>query len=175
MSGGNEFNDAALWRRWREGQAEAGDAAAEPDTLILAAYAEHRLSRPGIDPENDSAIAAVEAWLVDHPEALDDTLVSRAAADAPAPAALVARAQALIAKPHDNVVPIRRFGTWLHAAAWSGVAASMIAAVLIGFSLGNDNIIDFPGFGQNTTSVDQSGLIGAPGTILSADDEDTGI
>ncbi len=102
MSGGNEFNEAALWRRWRDGQAEAGKAAAEPDALILAAYAEHRLGRRGTDPETDPAIAAVEAWLVDNPDALDDILAARSTADPPAPVALVARVQGLIGRPDGN-------------------------------------------------------------------------
>lgn len=175
MSGGNEFTEAALWRRWRGGEAEAGDAAAEPDALILAAYAEHRLGRAGSDPENDPAIAAVDAWLVDHPEALDDILASRAATDQPASAAQVARAQDLITRPQGNIVSMRRTGTWIHAAAWSGIAASMIAAVLVGFSLGTDDVIDLSGFGQGSTVVEQQALIGSSGTILSTDDEDTGI
>lgn len=173
MSGGNEFNDAALWRRWRESQAGAGEAAAEPDTLTLAAYAENRLGRPGIDPETDAAIAAVEAWLVDRPEVLDDVVAARSASEVAAEVALVVRAQTLVAKTEGNVVslrPARR--DWRHAVAWSGIAASMILAVLIGFQLGNEDAFDLDS-GQ-TTVADQA-LIGSPGTILTTDDEETGI
>lgn len=172
MSGGNEFNDAALWRRWREGLAEAGETAAEPDALILAAYAEHRLGRLGIDPEHDPAIAAVEAWLVEHPEALDDVLATQDLADPPAAESLVARAQDLIIAPRGNVVPLQRASGWRYAAL-SGIAASLIAAVLIGFSLGSSDVVDLSGPAQ-TAAVEQ-GLIGSPGTILSPDDEDIGI
>ncbi len=176
MSGGNEFNEAALWRRWRDGEAEAGRAAAEPDALTLATYAERRLSRPGVDPETEPTVAAVEMWLVDHAEALDDIFAARSMADLPAPTVLIARAQALVAQPEGNVVPLRRSqGDWRHAVTLSGIAASMIAAVLVGFSLGTDDVVDLSGFGPNQTIVEQQALIGSPGSILVSDDEDTGI
>lgn len=175
MSGGNEFNEAALWRRWRDGQAEAGRAAVEPDALILAAYAEHRLGRRGTDPETDPAVAAVEAWLVDNPDALDDILAARSTADPPAPVALVARVQGLIVRPDGNIVPLRPTrGGWRHAATLSGIAASMIAAIIVGFSLGTDDVVDLSGFGQDQTVIEQPALIGLPGSILT-DDEDAGI
>jgi hypothetical protein len=176
MPGGNEFNDAALWRRWREGDASPGEAAAEPDALILAAYAENRLGRPGIDPENDPAIAAVEAWFVDCPEALDDVVAARSPNAGPAREALVARAQSLIAQPDEKVWPLPLVSarpSWRSAATWSGIAASMVVAVLIGFQLSRYNIMDLPDSGQNPT-VEQA-AIGTPGTILATDDEDSGI
>jgi hypothetical protein len=176
MPGGKEFGDAALWRRWREGQAASGEAAAEPDALVLAAYAENRLGRPGIDPEDDPAIAAVEAWFVDCPAALDDVVAARSSVAGSASAALVARAQSLIAQPDEKVWPLPLVSarpSWRSAAAWSGIAASMIVAVLIGFQLGRYNIMDLPDSGQNP-SIEQA-VIGTPGTILATDDEDTGI
>jgi hypothetical protein len=174
MSEGNEFNEAATWRRWRDGRAVAGDAAAEPDALILAAYAENRLGRPGIDPETDPAIAAVEAWLAEHPEALDDIAAARAGAESLADEASIARAQALIAEPGGNVVTLRPArALWHSAVAWSGIAASMVAAILIGFSLGSNDVVDLSVTGQNP-AVEQA-LIGSPGTILTTDDEDFGI
>jgi hypothetical protein len=174
MSGGREFNDAALWRRWCEGRAAPGDAAAEPDALILAAYAENRLGRPGIDPEHDPAIAAVEAWLVECPAVLDDVVAARSPIAGAASEAVVARAQSLIARRDANVRPlITARPSWRTAAAWSGIAASMIVAVLIGFQLGRSNIIELPDASQNLTV--EPVLIGTPGTILATDDEDTGI
>jgi hypothetical protein len=173
MSGGNEFNEAAMWRRWRDGQAAAGEAAAEPDALTLAAYAEARLARPGIDPETDLATAAVEAWLADHPEALGDVVAGRSASDGVASAAVIARATGLIASPNGNVVALRPARTWRSAVAWSSIAASLLAAILIGFQLGNDGIVDLADGSQNP-AVEQA-LIGSPGTILAADDEDTGL
>ncbi len=175
MSGGKEFNDSALWWRWRDGQDVApGDAAAEPDALILAAYADNRLGRPGIDPEADPAIAEVEAWLVECPEALDDVVAARSPSTGPASEALVARAQSLVARPNEKVRPLMSARpSWRSAAAWSGIAASMIVAVLIGFQIGRSNIIDQPDTGQNPTA--EQALIGAPGIIIATDDEDAGI
>jgi len=178
MSGGNEFTDAALWRRWRDGGAAPGKAAAEePDPIALAAYAENRLGRPGIDPEDDAAIAAVEAWLVDHPEALDDVAAARSAHPDAAGETVVARAQSLIARPDAKVRPLVPRPTaspnWRSAAVWGGIAASMVVAVLIGFQLGRYDIMELPGASQSPP-VQQS-VIGSPGTILVADDEDTGI
>lgn len=178
MSVGNEFNQAALWRRWRDGKAEAGDAAAEPDALILAAYAENRLGRPGIDPEADPAIAAVEAWLAENPAALDDIAAAQSEAaqseaDNLASDALIARAQALIAQPGGNVMALRPRRAWRSAMAWSSIAASLVVAILIGFQLGNDNVVDLTDTSQNP-AVEQV-LIGSPGVILAADDEETGL
>jgi hypothetical protein len=174
MSGGQEFNDAALWRRWRDGRTAPGDAAAEPDALILAAYAENRLGRPGNDPEADPAIAAVEAWFIDCPAALDDVVAARSPIAGPASETVVARAQSLIARRDETVRPLMSARqSWRSAAAWSGIAASMIVAVLIGFQLGRFDIMDLPDPGQNPTA--EQVLIGTPGTILATDDEDTGI
>ena len=174
MSGGNEFNEAPLWRRWREGQAEAGDAAAEPDALTLAAYAEGRLGRQDGDPETDPAVAAVEAWLAEHPEALTDLAAARLALDEIADPALIARASALIAQPHGNVVTLRqaRRPMWQDAMAWSGIAATLLAAVLIGFQLGNDNVVDLS---DSSVSVEQQAPIGSPNAFFATDDEDGGI
>jgi hypothetical protein len=174
MSGGNEFNEAALWRRWREGETASGDAGAEPDALVLAAYAEHRLGRPGTDPEADPVIAAVEAWFVDCPTALDDVVAARSPITGPASETVVARAQSLIAQPDEKVRPLMSARpSWRSAAAWSGIAASMIVAVLIGFQLGRYNVMDLPDSAQNP--IAEQALIGTPGTILATDDEDTGI
>jgi hypothetical protein len=172
MSGGNDITEAVLWRRWREGA--AGRAAAEPDASLLAAYAENRLGRPGIDPETDPAVTAIEDWLADHPEALDDVVAARGAVDGSADVTMVARAQALVAAPEGNIVPLRRKQSdWRNAMAWSGIAASLLAAILIGFSLGTDDMVDLSGNSQNL-AIEQV-LIGSPGGILAPDDEDTGI
>jgi len=175
MSGGNEFNEAPLWRRWREGQAGAGDAAAEPDALTLAVYAEGRLGRPGVDPETDPAVATVEAWMAAHPDLLADLAAARSAHDEIADAAIVARASALIARPAGNVSALSLRATrpvWQDAMAWSGIAATLLAAVLIGFQLGNDNVVDLS---DSNPTVEQSALIGSPNAFLVTDDEDSGI
>lgn len=174
MSGGNEFTEAALWRRWRDGAEAAGEAAAEPDALALAAYAERRLGRPGADPEADPAVVAIEAWLAAHPDRFEDIVAARNLADPPADAVLVGRAQALIARPEGKVVTLARpRRNWRDAVAWSSIAASLIAAVLIGFSLGDNGVVELSGFG--TSQVQEQPLIGAQGTLLATDDEAGGI
>jgi len=178
MSGGSEFQDAALYRRWRDGRAVAGETAAEPDAMVLAAYADGRLSRPGSDPETDPAIAAVEAWLLDRDEALDDIAAARLAAvtETDADSALIARAQALVARPAGNIVPLRhpaRPAAWRSAMAWSGIAASLVAAVLIGFSFGANEAVDLSDGGQ-PPALEQA-LTGPASLILTPDDEDAGI
>jgi len=175
MSGGNEFTEAAIWRRWRDGQAEAGRTAAEPDALTLAAYAAGRL-RLG-DPETDPALAAIEAWLAEHPDSLDDIVAARAARDDgifdDAAAATIARAQSLIVQPQANIVPLRRAG-WRGAVAWSGIAASLIAASLVGFSIGTDDGLATGGSSQGQVQLLEQALIGPSAPILTADDEDSG-
>jgi hypothetical protein len=174
MSGGNEFKEAAPWRRWRDGTDAAGEQAAEPDALALAAYADRRLGRRGADPETDPATVAVEAWLADHPDYVDDVVAARNVAGPPADAVLVARAQALIARPEGKVAALSRpRRDWRNAVAWSSIAASLIAAVLIGFSLGDDGVVELSGFG--TTQVQEQPLIGAPSAFLAPDDEESGI
>src|SRR5215472_18687364 len=94
----------ALWRHWRAAVVNAaGEAAPAPDALLLAAYAEHRLS--------EVVAEEVEAWLALHPEAIEDVL---AAADskvdvlAAVSEAAVARATALVPAPDAKVLPFRR-------------------------------------------------------------------
>lgn len=178
MSGGNEFTEAALWRRWRDREEAAGETAAEPDALALAAYAERRLGRRGADPETDPAIAEVEAWLASQPAYFDDIRAAVTQAEAPADsradAVLVARAQALVARAEGNLVSLSRpRRDWRHAVALSSIAASLIAAVLIGFSLGDNNVVELSGFGS--TQAQEQPLIGAQGSFLATDDEESGI
>jgi len=130
--------ESALWRHWRRAVVNAaGEAAAAPDPLLLAAYAEHRLS--------GAAAVELEAWLARHPEAIDDIL---AAADSKAgvlsepPEAVIARAMALMPGSDPKVVPFRRPAkravTWRVAVARVGVAASLLIVSLVGFALGTD-------------------------------------
>ncbi|HEX4112385.1 MAG TPA: hypothetical protein VH020_07600 [Stellaceae bacterium] len=172
MSGGNDITEAVLWRRWRDGKGAAGRAVDEPDASVLAAYAERRLGRRDSDPETDPAIAAVEDWLAGHPEALDDIVAARAAVTGNADATLVARAQALIAAPHGNIVPLRRTAGWRGAVAWSGIAASLVAASLVGFSLGTNDWLNSDS-GQDR--IFEQVVIGPSASIIATDDEDGGI
>ena len=55
----------------------SGASEPNPDALPLAAYAENRLGRAGTDPETDSEISAIEAWLRDHSEAVADIVAAR--------------------------------------------------------------------------------------------------
>jgi hypothetical protein len=114
--------DAALWDRYRDGLA----AEPEPDPMVLAAYAENRLS------EQESA--PVESWLARNPERLDDVLAARAALDAgPIPlaaAATIRAAQAALPGTISSRILL------LRTAAWGSVAAGFLAACLFGYEAG---------------------------------------
>jgi hypothetical protein len=151
MAGPNELTlEAALWRRWRAAAVDA--AGAEPDAVLLAAYAENRL------PEQ--AAEAIENWLATHPETVSDVLAARGVARAEAvtaSAAVTARAAALVVAGDAQVLAFRkpspRVGSWRTAAMWSGMAASLVVTSLIGFSLGNSAYLSLvggasPAFGQ---------------------------
>jgi len=141
MAGPRDRTDeAALWRGWRSASASVDAAGAEPDALLLAAYAEDRL------PEQ--AVEAIENWLAAHPEGVAD-----------ASPAVVARAAALVAEGDAQVLPFRRprpvgrMASWRAAALWSGMAASLLVTSLIGFTLGNSAYLTLaggasPAFGQ---------------------------
>jgi hypothetical protein len=133
---GVEAQDRELWRRWRAlgGQSRL----AEPNALLLAAYAEGRLS--------EIEAAPVEAWLASMPEALGDLLTARRA-DREPPALVDERALdkacALVpdggAPAGAEILPFRpRLPQWRTALAWSSIAASILCASLIGFSMGSD-------------------------------------
>ena len=133
---GDETKERALWHRWR--QFAAGEAAT-PDALDLAAYAEGRL--------DEAEAVAVETWLAAHPEILADVQLARVLAPAPSDtshAAIVAKACALVAvssltPANSNVMPLRRsVVAWRSALAWSSVAASLVAASLVGFTMGSE-------------------------------------
>ncbi|HKF70396.1 MAG TPA: hypothetical protein VKB68_01500 [Stellaceae bacterium] len=128
----------ALWRHWRTAVVNAaGEAAPAPDPLLVAAYAEHRLS--------EAVAEEVEAWLALHPEAIEDVLAaacSKADALATVPDAALARAMALVRASDPKVMPFRRRArpgvTWRIAFARVGVAASLLVISLVGFALGTD-------------------------------------
>jgi len=155
MAGPRDRTDeAALWRGWRSASASVDAAGAEPDALLLAAYAEDRL------PEQ--AAEAIENWLAAHPEGVADVLAARRAAHTEtlaASPAVVARAAALVAEGDAQVLPFRRprpvgrMASWRAAALWSGMAASLLVTSLIGFTLGNSAYLTLaggasPAFGQ---------------------------
>jgi hypothetical protein len=174
-SPGERAKDAALWRRWRQHAHPAPHfGAAEP--MAVAAYAEGQL--------DEAQAAPVEDWLAAHPEALADLVAARAAAASPLPEAsthLIARAAGLVQSPGEspgesNVVRFRRAAgarqqPWRMAMAWSGIAASLVATSLIGFSLGSDvypKIIDQPVYESAIHD-----LLDPPGALFAADEEPT--
>ena len=138
----------ALWRHWRAAMVNAaGDAAPAPAPMLLAAYAERRLS--------ETAAEEVEAWLARHPEAIGDVLTAPDT-DAPSAAAL-AKAMALVSEPDPKVVPFRRpthpaSPVWRVAVARVAVAASLLVVSLVGFALGTDAYINLNGDQQTALS-----------------------
>lgn len=130
----------ALWRQWRSvAMSAAGEPAPAPDPLLLAAYAEYRLS--------GDAAEEVEAWLALHPEAIGDVLAARdfnPRVSSPLPsAAALARATALVSEPDPKVVPFHRHArstppVWRMTASRVAVAASLLVVSLLGFALGTD-------------------------------------
>jgi len=130
--------ESALWRHWQTAVNADGEAAPAPDPLLLAAYAEHRLS--------ETAAEAVEAWLALHPEAITDVVAAGEVNVRPAtiepPATALARAMALIPGADPKVVPFRppapRAATWRIAVGRLAVAASLLVVSLVGFALGTD-------------------------------------
>jgi hypothetical protein len=168
----DKAEETALWRQWRRAMVDAaGEAAPAPDPLLLAAYAEHRLS--------ETAAEEVEAWLALNPEALADVLVAQdsnvvQASIQPSKAALV-RAMGLVPARQAKVVPFRR--TVQPAPAWRvamgrvAVAASLLVVSLIGFTLGTDAYTNLLSGGQSA-ALSQD-LFDAPAGIFSSLGEET--
>jgi hypothetical protein len=168
----DKAEEIALWRHWRRAMVEsAGEAAPAPDPLLLAAYAEHRLSETAADE--------VAAWLALHPEALADVLAAQdsdvvQALVRPSKAALV-RAMGLVPALQSKVVPLRR--TVRPAPAWRvamgrvAVAASLLVVSLIGFTLGTDAYTNLLSGGQSA-ALSQD-LFDAPAGIFSSLGEET--
>lgn len=126
--------DRRLWQRWRALGEES--RLVEPDALWLAAYAEGRLS--------ETEAEAVELWLAAKPEALSDIVAARAT-DQPRLVyeRILDKASDLVpgsaAPAGAEIVPFRpRRPQWRTALAWSSIAASLLCASLVGFSMGSD-------------------------------------
>ncbi len=161
--------DRRLWQRW---QALGGEPrAVEPDALSLAAYAEARL----VEAE------AVETWLATAPEALADIVAARAINRRPprlvfqhilgnacslVPEATAPRASAAI-------VPLRaRRPQWRTALAWSSIAASLVCASMIGFSMGSDAYANLSQ--THTADTASPDNLEAPASLDSYFSDDTG-
>ncbi len=131
--------DPALWRRWRTAAAEAGgEVTPAPDPLLVAAYAEGRLS--------ELAAEGVEAWLAADPSRLEDVQAARQlrrdSTALPAPERMLARAKSIVDGRGAKVLSFRRPAerprSWRVAAAWGSMAASLLITGLVGFALGSD-------------------------------------
>ncbi|HUK08362.1 MAG TPA: hypothetical protein VLX09_10875 [Stellaceae bacterium] len=156
---------AALWRQW-QGARHGGDGAGPraPEPLLLAAYAEHRLS--------EASAAGVEAWLAENSEGIEDLIAAHAVLDQPeaASAQVIERALSLVPASGINVVPFERprprvTGLRL-ALAWSGMAASIAATGLVGFVLGSDAYSSFTGTDQDSQISLSQQLFTPPTSIL---------
>lgn len=166
--------DRQLWQRWR---ALGGTPrAAEPDALSIAAYAEGRLSESEAEP--------IEAWLAASPEALDDIVAARAYEQRSPRVAFehaLARAYDLVpgtAPPAETatatILPFRRrlAPQWRTALAWSSVAASLICASMVGFSMGSAAYTNLSGT-QTVDTAAADGLDTSP-NLDSYFSDDTG-
>jgi hypothetical protein len=131
----------ALWRTWKAAESGADSsraAAALPDALTLAGFADGRLA--------GAEHAAVAAILAENADLAADAAAAATSAPVedsdPVLAGIIARAEALVAAPSDVVVPFRKpagDGTsWRFAARWGSLAASIAVVSWLGFALGND-------------------------------------
>jgi anti-sigma factor RsiW len=169
---GERADDASLWQRWRLGTRPISSGS-PPDPVQLAAYADGRLDEIRAEP--------VEDWLASHPEMLADLIAARAAgAAAPpaAPEAVIARASALVAPTDAKIVSFAvaaavRRRSWRMAAAWSGLAASLLVTSLGGFALGDRAYLNFTGGSDAAATSDSAvhDLLDPPTGLFEADDE----
>jgi hypothetical protein len=152
-----------LWQRWQA----LGETSlvTEPDALLLAAYAEGRLSEAEAEP--------VEAWLAATPDGLSDILAARSTYQHQPQDVyqrVLTTASALVsgdAQPSAKILPFRSrparsMPQWRTALAWSSIAASLLCASLIGFSLGSDAYMNLAG----TNAVDSVAADGLGATSL---------
>ena len=118
-----------------EGPDSPAPVSLAPDSLLLAAYLDGRL-----DPDGREH---VEAWLAADPHRLDVLLGAQdalAAGSEPAPDALVAQAQGLVAPAAPDAGGVPRDGA-AESALWSrlywpSAAAAVLMACVLGFQLG---------------------------------------
>jgi anti-sigma factor RsiW len=168
---GVEVQDRRLWRRWRALGPDSRSA--EPDAMLLASYAEGRLSEADAE--------AIEAWLAARPEALGDIIAARSS-DQPqlVDLRMIAQASALVdgaaAPAAAKILPFRRrspqlLPPWRTALTWSSIAASLLCASLVGFSMGSDAYANLSGTQVAETTVEG---LGAPSLDYSYFSDDSG-
>jgi hypothetical protein len=162
MSAREQGDERALWQRFRASTV----AGARPDAMSLAAYAD---SRPA-----DEAAEAIEAYLAQDLDLLDDILAARQAGASEAaacPPALLARAMHLVPERDAKLLSFPRAAAqvrWRAVASWSSMAASAMIAGYIGFTLGADTYVSLarnPSLGIE--------LLDPPAGILTGIDEDS--
>lgn len=144
------WRDAALWQRSRSAELSDDEAAR---FLDLAGFAERRL-----DADDEERVAE---WLARDPAIASDIAIARAlggetAPPEAAPDAVLARACALVggsAAPSErNVLPFaprRRRPQLFGLAQWGSLAAAVVVAGWLGFTLGVDTSQSFYALGQN--------------------------
>jgi len=167
---GVEAQDRRLWQRWRA----LGEKSrvAEPDAMLLAAYAEGRLS--------EAEAEAVEAWLAATPEALSDLVAARSTSHHLAEERILDKASDLVpgrtTPAGAEILPFRPrppqlLPQWRTALAWSSIAASLLCASLVGFSMGSDAYANLSGSQAIDTTAEG---LGAPGLDSSYFSDDSG-
>ena len=161
--------DRRLWQRWQALGEQS--RVAEPDAMLLAAYTEGRLS--------EAEAEAVEAWLAATPEALSDLVAARStdhppiaeerildqASDLVPGSTMPAGAEILPFRPR----PPQRLPQWRTALAWSSIAASLLCASLVGFSMGSDAYANLSGSQAVDTAVEGLGAPGLDSSYFSDD------
>jgi len=159
-----------LWQRWRALGEES--PVAEPDAMLLAAYAEGRLSEADAEP--------VEAWLAELPDALSDVVAARTADQSRlVDERILDKAGGLVPGPATRsakVLPFpprrpQRLPQWRTALTWSSIAASLLCASLVGFSMGSDAYANLSGTQAVDTAVEG---LGAPGLDSNYFSDDSG-
>jgi hypothetical protein len=170
---GADSQDRRLLQRWQA----LGEKSrvSEPDAMLLAAYAEGRLG--------ETEAETVETWLAATPDALDDVIAARSTYRHPPRLVyehILEKAGDLVpgtAAPASAVIlPFRpplpqRLPPWRKAIAWSSVAASLVCASLVGFSMGSDAYANLSGAQAVDTTIDG---LGAPGLESSYFSDDSG-
>jgi len=134
---------------------------------MLAAYAERRLV--------PAAAEAVEDWLAANPQSVQDILSARQSREdalPAAPAAIVARAAALVGAGDAQVLAFRRPRRWRGAVGWGAIAASMLVASLAGFAMGDNTYVTLAG--SSPPSLSQE-LLDPPTGLFNGIDEDSNI
>lgn len=126
--------DGANWRR-AKGEMAMNGTYCRPEPGVLAAYVEGRA--------DDEEVRQVEAWLVSDPDAPDTLIALRTAQDhspevEAVPAAIIARAQAIVRAPAGETRTAR--APWRlppgFGLQWSAVAVLMLLVAVAGFEVG---------------------------------------